>query len=118
MRPETASCLADARLACERINEITAETNSEAYAVDWRTQLIVERLFTLVGEAIVRVRDLEEPVFHRLPEVQRIISFRNFLVHAYDAIDPVRVYKIALTDVPGLLITLDSLLAEADAQGL
>jgi uncharacterized protein with HEPN domain len=118
MRPETASCLADARLACERITEITAETSSESYVDNWRTQSIIERLFTVIGEALVRIRDLEEPIFVRLPEVQRIIGFRNFLVHAYDAIDPARVYKIALTDVPGLLFALDSLLAEADAQGL
>ena len=118
MRPETASCLADARLACERIIEITAETSSIAYVDDWRIQSIVERLFTIVGEAIVRVRDLEEPIFIRLPNVQRIIGFRNFLIHAYDAIDPARVFGIALTDVPALLADLDSLLAEADAQGL
>jgi hypothetical protein len=35
MRPETASCLADARLACERIIEITAETTSAVYVDDW-----------------------------------------------------------------------------------
>ena len=85
---------------------------------DWRTQSIVERLFTIAGEALVRVRDLEEPIYLRLPDVQRIIGFRNFLVHAYDAIDPARVFKIALTDVPGLLVVLDYLLVEAEAQGL
>lgn len=79
---------------------------------------MVERLFTIVGEALVRIRDLEEPIYFRLPDVQRIISFRNLLVHAYDAVDPARVLRIAQTDVPGRLTALDSFLEEARAQDL
>lgn len=105
MRPDTASCIADARLACERILEATSDLDPEAYVDDWRIQSIVERLFTVVGEALVRVRDLEGPIYLRLPDAHRIIAFRNFLVHACDTIDPARVFKIAQTDVPGLLPT-------------
>ena len=65
MRPETASCLADACLACNRIAEITSDITKDSYTNNWRTQSIVERLFTIAGEALVRIRDLEEPVeFH------------------------------------------------------
>lgn len=118
MRPETASCIADARLACERIIEITDKLTPDDYGGDWRVQSIAERLFTIVGEAIVRIRDLEPPVYQRLPDVHRIVAFRNFLIHAYDAIIPSRVFDIAFKDVPVLLATLNALLIEADAQGL
>lgn len=82
MRPETASCIADARLACERIVEITGHLDADDYSGDWKVQSIAERLFKIVGEAIVRMRDLGPPLYQRLPDVHRIIAFRNFLIHA------------------------------------
>ena len=118
MRPETAGCLSDARLACERILDVVLDVPLAAYEQDWKLQSIVERQFTIAGEAIVRIRELEAAIFERLPDVHRIIGFRNFLVHAYGSIDPERVFKIVATDVRPLIEALDELLAEANRQGL
>lgn len=117
MRAETASCVADALLACERIGMALDGQTPESYESDWKLQSIVERQFLVVGEAIVRIRDLEPPIFDLLPESDGIIRFRNLLVHVYDRIDPKRVFGIAEEDVPTLTKTLRELMEDARKQG-
>jgi uncharacterized protein with HEPN domain len=118
MRPETASCVADAKLACERITEAVGDVDSQEYESDWRLQAIVERQFIIIGESILRIRMLEPEIYESLPDSHRTIGFRNLLVHRYDAIDASRVYDIVKNEMPPLAEMLDCLIADAHAQGL
>lgn len=118
MRPETAGCIADALLAAGRITECLAEVDQDQYAVDWKLQSIVERQFLILGEAAIRVRDLDPPVFSQLAEGDSIIRFRNLLVHVYNQIDARRVFEIAQEELPGLIVVLEALVDQARKQGL
>ena len=118
MRPETAGCLADALLAAERISEALNGIDPSAYEESWQLQSVVERQFLILGEAIVRIRQLEPSIYDRLPDSDSIVRFRNLLVHAYDQIDSKRVYAIAKDDLPAFVPVLTQLVAEAEAQGL
>ena len=118
MRPETAACLYDMARAAERISEATHGLDFSEYEADWKIQSAVERQFGTLGEAIVRIRDLELPIFEQIPDRVKIVAFRNLLVHAYDAIDPKRVWAISKDLLPDLQIVLEQLLAEARGQGL
>ena len=45
----------------------------------------VERALTVIGEAVVRLRNLESDYF--IPDAHEIIGFRNHLIHEYEEID-------------------------------
>ncbi len=60
----------------------------ELYETSWLMKSAVERQFTILGEALVRVRDLELPIYGRFPDAAKIIGLRNIIVHGYDAVDP------------------------------
>jgi len=118
LRHETASCLSDALLAAERIQEKLAGVDEQEYSGNWETQSVVERQFIVLGESLVRIRELEPSIFERLPDSSRVVGFRNLLVHAYDKVLPERVFQIAREDLPSLREEVAALIEEAKRQGL
>jgi uncharacterized protein YutE (UPF0331/DUF86 family) len=65
---------------------------------------------TEIGEALNRVRALNEALFKSISNSRAIIGFRNILAHNYRAIDDEAVYgliysdlKILKTEIAGLL---------------
>jgi uncharacterized protein with HEPN domain len=51
--------------------------------------LILERLFEVLGEALYRLRNLDEDAFQQITDGHRIIGTRNLLAHGYDIVDHV-----------------------------
>ncbi len=70
----------------------------------YQTQLTakraVERELAIIGEAINRILKLDKDF--PLSRAKEIISFRNRVIHAYDAIDDNLVWKIIIKDIPVL----------------
>jgi uncharacterized protein with HEPN domain len=58
----------------------------------------VERELEIIGEAVGRIlkQDKDFPLSH----AKQIISFRNRVIHAYDAVDDNLVWKIIIKDIP------------------
>lgn len=118
LRPETAAAVYDMRMAATRIEEAVAERTFADYTSGWMLQSAVERQFEIFGEAMVRIRDLERPVFDRFKEPEKIVGLRNVIIHGYDRVDPRILWAIATEELPGIRVVLDQLLAEAERQGL
>ena len=118
MRPETAAALFDISQAADRITEATVGKTFQDYEGDWYFQSAVERQFGILGEALVRIRDLERPVFERVPDALKIIGLRNVVIHGYDAVGPSVLWAIVQNRLPGLRLLVDELLDEARKQGL
>lgn len=95
MRGETAACLSDIDRACHTIRVAVSAHDAETYADDPVIQAAVERLFTTIGEALMRIRALEPPIVDRVTDANKIIGFRNILVHGYDRVDPILVWRAA-----------------------
>jgi uncharacterized protein with HEPN domain len=47
----------------------------------------VERQFTIVGEATVALRRIDPTLAASIPDLAKIIAFRNILVHGYATVD-------------------------------
>jgi uncharacterized protein with HEPN domain len=60
----------------------------------------VERELGIIGEAINRILKLDKDF--PLSRAKEIISFRNRVIHAYDAVDDNLVWKIIIKDIPVL----------------
>lgn len=111
MRPDTRYLLADVASACEEIVEIGG-SDGFAYVTSRRDALAIERLLEIIGEALVRLRDSDEPMFSRITDGPAIIALRNVIAHGYDAVDPQRVVQVIADRVPQLRGEVEQLLTQ------
>ncbi len=103
----------DMREAARRVVELTAGQAEAALGPggDWRFQTSLERLLEIIGEAANRVPRDVQAQFPQIPW-SAIIGMRNILVHAYDSIDPAKLWQAATVSVPELLRHLDAAIAQ------
>ena len=72
----------------------------------------VERQFEIIGEALHQLSRQDQELARRVPDLPRIVAFRNRLIHGYSVIDHDVVWNTATTDLPALRERLDELLGE------
>ncbi|MEN8249472.1 MAG: HepT-like ribonuclease domain-containing protein [Bacteroidota bacterium] len=70
------------------------------YLSDIKTQSAVERQLSIIGEAVNKYDKLEG--INSLENAEKIVGFRNRLVHAYDSIDSSIVWVIVERYLPKL----------------
>ena len=70
----------------------------------------MERKFEIMGEALNRIKRDEPELLQHIRDHRDIISFRNILVHGYDAIDNRVVWGVVAGDLDNLLADIDLLL--------
>lgn len=101
--------LEDIRPACAELDSFLAGKTASDLGQDRGLQLIVEREFEIIGEAMNRLQRSEEKTFARITHGHRIIGTRNILAHGYDIIDYRILWDAFKHDIPVLLSELDSL---------
>jgi uncharacterized protein with HEPN domain len=103
MQQRELDSLHDVLNACLAIQDFTRGATLQQYAVDLLLRSAVERQFMIVGEAFVRLRDMDDEWMDRVADARRIIGFRNVLVHGYDIISDDRVWDAVQTNIPQLI---------------
>lgn len=109
-----AAYLWDARRAAERIGRFVAGRTYDEYVADEMLRSAVERQFEIIGEAFVSLRRAAPEVASELPDLARIIAFRNVLVHSYRKIDDDLVWSATQSALPPLVVSISALLDEFD----
>ena len=112
MRPEARKLLRDALDAAEAILEFVKGLTLDDYKRSELVTSAVERQFEIMGEAISQLRQVDEAVAQRIPEVGRVVDFRNVLIHRYADVDDAIVWGIVEGKLPALRAAIQSLLAE------
>lgn len=90
-----------------------AGTDRDAYMSDTRTQLAVERLLEIVGEASRRVSEDFKADHSQVPW-RHATDLRNVITHEYDKIDRDQVWDIIQRQLPQLIATLEPLVPEEE----
>ena len=103
MNDEIRKNLVDVIQTAEEIQNFTREMDFKAYHESPLTQRAVERDFEIIGEALNRIRKIDEQIFERVSEHQRIIGFRNVLIHGYDLIDDMIAWNAVENHLPLLV---------------
>jgi uncharacterized protein with HEPN domain len=111
MRPEASALLWDARKAVGLIMQFVADRSWSNYRSDPMLRSAVERQFQIIGEALNRLSKVDPETAAEVPDLARIVAFRNVLVHGYAVIDDELVWEVATTRVAVLANTFDSLLS-------
>ena len=104
--------LADARRAADAILAYTNSKTFDDYAGDELLQSAVERQFVTIGEALAQLARTDAALAGRIPDLARIVAFRNILVHGYALVDHDQVWSAVRTRLPGLRDMLTELLGE------
>jgi len=113
MQPEAPALIWDARRAAGRVLEFVAGRSWDDYQQDVMLRSAVERQFQIIGEALNRLGRIDPATAGRVPDLARIVAFRNVLVHGYAQIDDALVWEVASTRVPELTAVLAGLLDDS-----
>jgi uncharacterized protein with HEPN domain len=111
LRRDPKVLLWDAKDAADAIAAMTSGKTFEQLVGDIVLRSAVERQFEIVGEALARLARVDESTAKLIPNLPRIIAFRNILVHGYAEIDHARVWLVIEKHLPRLRDTLTELLA-------
>ena len=112
MRFDARVLLADVENAAADIERYLDGFDSIAYTNDDEKQAAVERKFEIIGEAPNRLRDVDPELSQRIPQLRRIIDFRNLLSHGYDRVMPERVWTYATNNLPELRRIVQALITK------
>ena len=104
-----AQSLADIVLATRRSISYAATITEDFFSVDQDSQDILIRQITIVGEAFRRLSDEFQELHPTLP-FGIVAAMRNALVHDYDGIILPDLWYTIKDDLPGLLLTIESIL--------
>ena len=74
----------------------------------------MERNLQIIDEAVGRLRHDDPETADKLSEHERIVGFRNVLVHGYDLVDDGIVWDTIRTKLPLLLSEVEGLLEKRD----
>ena len=110
MRLESKKYLFDILQAAKSLRQFSQGKALSDYEADALLRSAVERQFEIIGEALRRLAKDDSETAGRIAEHQRIISFRNILIHGYAEIDDRLVWDILQSKLPNLLEQVQSLL--------
>jgi uncharacterized protein with HEPN domain len=107
----------DAKTAADAIADFVAGRTFEQYKSDLLLRSAVERQFEIVGEALNQLSRIAPGLAAQVPDIGRIIAFRNILIHGYAIVDDEIVWRATGENLPDLRAKLEFLLRDASAAG-
>jgi uncharacterized protein with HEPN domain len=110
MRPDPKKYLWDALHAAELVHDFARGQSFVDYQSDAKLRSAVERQFEIIGEALSQLSKVDPSTASRVPELGRIVAFRNILIHGYATVDDALVWQVLVDKLPGLRQALNELL--------
>ncbi|MBC7595774.1 MAG: DUF86 domain-containing protein [Kineosporiaceae bacterium] len=110
MQPEASALLWDARKAATLVTDFVSGNDWRNFEGDPMLRSAVERQFQIIGDALNKLRRVDPDTAAQIPDLARIIAFRNVLVHGYATIDNELVWEVATSRLPDLSAILRTLL--------
>ena len=112
MQRDPRADLWNVREAAQAIAGFTAGMDADAYAASLLVQAAVERKFEIIGEALGRLAKLDSALAARVPDLPKIVAFRNQLIHGYAVVNQSTVWNIVQDSLAPLLGCVQALLDE------
>lgn len=99
MARDLSAYLQDVIEACNSIEDVMNGVSLAEYRNKRAVRSAVEREFIIIGEALRRVRTLDETLFGSISNSRAIVDFRNLLAHDYGAVDDDAVFGLVYSDL-------------------
>jgi len=111
MDRDTNSYLYEIIQSCRNIENFTHNVGFQSYSTDLLIKSAVERQFITIGEALNRIKRFAPETYNKIPDADRIIGFRNILVHGYDIVSDQLVWQIIQSHLSDLINSCNTLLS-------
>lgn len=112
MPREPHAYLWDVHGAAALIAEFVAGRDFGDYKTDHMLKSAVERQFEIIGEALNQLSRVDPELAARIPNLGRLVAFRNILIHGYAIVDDEIVWGAATSRLPALAAAVSELLDE------
>lgn len=89
---------------------LNSERNFSAYTSNRTVKRAVERELEIIGEAMSKLLKINNEI--PIKSARLIVDLRNRVIHAYDAVDDIIIWKVIMKDLPVLKVDVTSLLGE------
>ena len=109
MQQKIAAIRHDLLTALGEIEEFVQGRSVDELRSDRSLQLILEREFEIVGEALFRLRNLSPEIFESIPNSHQVVGMRNVIAHGYDQIDHEILWDAATKDIGVLRRAIENL---------
>jgi uncharacterized protein with HEPN domain len=96
--------------SCHNIRTFAANIDFQTYEADLLIKSAVERQFIIIGESLHRIHRFDPVMYNHIPHAERIIGFRNILVHGYDIVSDQLVWEIVQSHLSEFVEVCDQLL--------
>jgi len=110
MKDEILAHLHDIAQSGRAVKEFLSKRTFGEYSSNELLRSAVERKFEVIGEALNRIGRDEPELLSQIRNYRDIVSFRNILIHGYDAIDDRIVWNIIEDDLDSLIEDVEKLL--------
>jgi uncharacterized protein with HEPN domain len=100
LRDEDLKLLHDIERAARLIVDFASGKTESDYSADVFLRSAIERQFEIIGEAVNRLSKANPALAAGIRSYQKIISFRNILIHAYDNVSDEVVWNTIEVDLP------------------
>lgn len=74
----------------------------------------MERQFEIVGESLNRLSRVDPENAASIPDLPRMVAFRNILIHGYATVDDAFVWDVATTRLQAAIVAFDALLEHGE----
>lgn len=112
MKLEARKYLHDVQRAADLLRTFTEGKTLADYVNDVMLRSAVERQFEIIGEAMTSLAKVDEITANRISHYQRIIAFRNVLIHGYADVDDRLVWDVLQTHLSTLRREIHDLVRE------
>jgi uncharacterized protein with HEPN domain len=92
--------LSDLLEASNDILRFTEGVDFAGYESNRLLRAAVERLFTIIGEAMRQLEENHPQYLHGIFDARAIVNFRNVVVHQYASVDDDEVWSVVRSKLP------------------
>jgi uncharacterized protein with HEPN domain len=103
----------DAREAAVHAMEFVRGKSFEEFQRELLLRSAVERQLEVLGEALNQLAKVAPDLAQQVPDLRRIVAFRNILIHGYAVVNHELVWRAIHENLPGLVAALNRLLDDA-----
>ncbi|MEA3369157.1 MAG: HepT-like ribonuclease domain-containing protein [Candidatus Ratteibacteria bacterium] len=110
MLHELKKYLYDIQQAIEKIESFLKNKTYAHFVKESLLQSAVERQFEIIGEALYRIKRVDEKFLSKITDSYKIIGFRNVITHGYDILDSRIIWDAIKFNLPKLKSEISSLI--------
>ncbi|NML42511.1 DUF86 domain-containing protein [Ramlibacter sp. G-1-2-2] len=107
----------DVQEASGSIQSFVNGMDASAYVASELVRAAVERKFEVIGESLSQLSKSEPALAARVPDLPKIVAFRNLLIHGYANVRHDTVWSAIHDSLPLLRQAVEELLIELGSEG-